>query len=140
MSARHGTTRRPWLFAGLLLVSTCAARADEASLKDSFSAQIASVFGVEGFERSGDELTFAGPDGRGGTGAWVVQIESVAIEPGNSEQQPYEGHVTSTWSFDGAPIDAAVGSMSFLPPVFLETGVAEVCYALWEAEASHWGW
>ena len=74
MSARHGTTRRPWLFAGLLLVSTCAAQADESSLKDSFSAQIASVSGVEGFERSGDELTFAGPDGRGGTGAWVVQI------------------------------------------------------------------
>ncbi len=140
MSARHGTARRRWLVAGLLLVSACATQADEASLKDSFSAQIALVSEVEGFERSGDELTFRGPDGQGGTGAWVVQIESAAIEPGNSEQQPYEGHVTSTWSFDGTPIDAAVGSMSFLPSVFQDTGVAEVCYALWEAEAGHWGW
>ncbi len=133
--------RRAWTLVagGLLAVAACAVQPGEVNLRSSFAEQIASVDGVEDFERDGDELTFSGPDGRGGTGNWRVRIDSVALEPGPDEQVPYQGHVLSSWRRDGELIEP-LGSMSGLPEAFLDTGVAQDCYALWDTASHAWDW
>ena len=135
--------RRAWAAAlvAAVTVTACAARPDEMNLRDSFAEQIASVAGVTGFERDGDELTFSGPDGRGGTAGWRVRIDSAVLEPGPDEQVPYQGHIVSSWYRDGELIEP-LGTMSGLPDAFLDpaVGVAQECYALWDAEANAWDW
>ncbi len=123
----------------LLAVAACAVQPGEVNLRSSFAEQIASVDGVEDFERDGDELTFSGPDGRGGTGNWRVRIDSVALEPGPDERVPYEGHVVSSWWRDGELIES-LGTMSGLPTVIQDAGIAQVCYALWDTAANAWDW
>ena len=68
--------RRAWAatLVGVLTLTACAVQPGEMNLRDSFAEQIASVTGVTGFERDGDELTFSGPDGRDGTAGWRVRI------------------------------------------------------------------
>ena len=102
-------------------------------------AQITSVDGVRDIVRNGDELTFSGPDGRGGTANWRVRIDSAALEPGPNGQGPDQGHVLSSWHRDGELIEQ-LGSMSGLPEAFLDTGVAQDCYALWDTASHAWGW
>ena len=133
--------RRAWtvVAGGLLAVGACAVQPGEVNLRSSFVEQIASVDGVEDFERDGDELTFSGPDGRGGTGNWRVRIDSVTLEPGPDEQVPYQGHVLSSWRLDGELIEP-LGSMSGLPEAFLDTGVAQDSYALWDTASHAWDW
>ena len=132
--------RRAWAgtAAGLLLVVACAVQPGEVSLRDSFAERIASVDGVADFERAGDELTFSGPDGRGGTGNWRVRIDSAVLEP-RDEPVPYEGHILSSWYRDGELIEP-LSSMSRLPDAFLDSGVAQECYALWDTESNAWDW
>ena len=132
--------RRAWAgtAAGLLLVVACAVQPGEVSLRDSFAERIASVDGVADFERDGDELTFSGPDGRGGTGNWRVRIDSAVLEP-RDEPVPYEGHILSSWYRDGELIEP-LSSMSRLPDAFLDSGVAQECYALWDTESNAWDW
>lgn len=124
----------------VLLLTACAMQPGEANLQDSFAAQIAAVDGVDNLERTGDEWTFRGLDGRGGTGDWHVRIESAVLEPREDERVPFEGHIRSIWTLNGTPVDPPVGAMSFLPQVFLDGGIAEVCYALWDAEQNAWDW
>ena len=138
--------RRGWVavVGGLLTLTACAgqrdaAQPDDANLRDSFVAQIASVDGVQDVARYGDELTFSGPDGRGGTAAWRVRIDSAELKPGPDERTPFEGHIASSWWRDGEPIEP-LGTMSGLPTVLQDSGIAQVCYALWDAEQSTWGW
>ena len=135
--------RRAWAVTagGLLAVAACAVQPGEVNLRDSFAEQIAAVDGVANFERDGDELTFSGPDGRGGTGNWRVRIDSAVLEPGPDEQVPYQGHVLSSWYRDGELIEP-LGSMSGLPDAFLDpsVGVAQECYALWDAASNTWDW
>ena len=89
-------TARAVAAGGLLAVAACAVQPDDINLRGAFAEQIAAVDGVEDFERDGDELTFSGPDGRGGTGNWRVRIDSAALEPGPDEQRPYQGHVLAS--------------------------------------------
>ena len=133
--------KRAWtvVAGGLLAVAACAVQPGEVNLRGSFAEQIALVDGVEDFERDGDELTFSWPDGRGGTGNWRVRILSAALEPGPNEQVPYQGHVLSSWHRDGELIEQ-LGSMSGLPEAFLDTGVAQDCYALWDTASHAWDW
>ena len=65
----------------LAVVMACAqAEADEESLKDSFTEQIADSEFVTDFARDGDQLKFSGPDGKGGATTWEVRIESSLVE------------------------------------------------------------
>ena len=126
---------------GGLLVAACAAQPDEVNLRDSFADQIASVAGVQDFERDGDELRFSGPDGRGGLVEWRVRINSTKLTPSPDERMPFEGHIASSWWRDGELIEP-LGGMSGLPDAFLDppVNVAQACYALWDAAANAWGW
>ncbi len=124
---------------GVLTLAACAVHPGEINLRDSFAAQIASVEGIRDFERDDDELTFSGPDGQGGTASWRVLIESTELKPGSDESGPYEGHIVSSWWRNGERIEP-LGTMSGLPTVFQDSGIAQVCYALWDAELNAWGW
>ena len=126
---------------GVLTLTACAVQPGEVNLRSSFAEQVGSAAGVADFERAGDELTFSGPDARGGTASWRVRIDSAVLEPGPDEQVPYQGHIVSSWYRDGELIEQ-LGSMSGLPDVFLDPpiGVAQECWALWDTASNAWDW
>ena len=133
--------RRAWAatLVGATTLTACAVQPGEMNLRDSFAEHMAAVDGVADFVRGGDELMFSGPDGRGGTASWRVHIESAVLEPGPDEQVLYEGHVVSSWSRDGELIEP-LGTMSGLPDAFLDNGLGQECYALWNAGSNAWDW
>ena len=119
----------------------CAAAADpgEDNLKASFAAEIDAVASVGGVERSGDELTFVETREDGAEVRWRVVIDSAAVAEPAAEGAPIQGRVVSSWYADGALIEP-LGSMSRLPAAFLDAGIAQDCYALWDEETGRWGW
>ena len=119
------------------VLAACAVQPGEVNLVSSFGERIAAVDGVTDFEHDGGELTFMGPDGRDGTASWRVTI--VSTELVSNGGRPLEGHVVSSWYRDGEPVEP-LGSMSMLPNAFLEAGIAQVCYALWDAAETRWDW
>jgi len=138
-------TCRRWCAAALvaLVMSACASReANEQSLKDSFAEQIASAGIARDLTRNGDELTFVAPRaGKAGKAdaKWRVRIDSAVLEPQTSERNPFKGSVESSWFADGE-IQLSSGSFSGLPEGFLDMGVGQECYALWDAETMQWSW
>ena len=129
--------------AGLLALGACGApesdTADAQSLRAAFAGQIESVEAVSGFDRDGNEMTFSGPDGSGGEMSWRVVIDSAVVQPWEDESLPYRGVVLSTWSAGGEEIQSA-GSISNLPSDFLEAGIAQDCWGLWDAAERRWTW
>ena len=123
----------------LVALAACAMQPDAVNLRDSFVAQIATVDGVTNVVRDGDELTFSGPDGSGGTGHWRVRFDSTELRAGPGEGAPLEGHITSSWWQDDELVET-LGTMSGLPTVIQDSGIAQECYALWDAEQQSWGW
>ncbi|MDP6582277.1 MAG: hypothetical protein QF681_16610 [Vicinamibacterales bacterium] len=122
----------------LLAVAACApVEPDEMNLRDSFVSQITAVDGVVDVARNGDELTFSGPDDTGRTASWRVRIESAVLKPGPGGET--QGHIVSSWLRDGEEV-VFLGTMSAIPRVYLDTGVAHECYAVWDPAASTWGW
>ncbi len=119
------------------MLAACAMQPGEVNLVSSFGEQIAAVDGVTDFEHDGAELTFMGPDGQDGIASWRVSITSTELL--SNEGRPIEGHVASSWYRDGELIEP-VGTMSMLPDVFLEAGIAQACYALWDEDEGRWDW
>ena len=115
------------------------AEPDAGNLRDSFAGRIAGIAGVTGFERDGDEMTFTGPDGSGGEVAWRVRIDSAVVRPWDDESLPYQGVVLSSWYAGGEPVLPA-GSISNLPSDFLDAGIAQDCWGLWDAAGRRWTW
>jgi len=105
----------------------------------SFAQQIAGVDGVKQFERVESEIMFARPNTDGDVVRWRVVIDSVTVHPSNPDTEPERGDVVSSWYADGVLVEP-VGSMSRLPEAFLEAGVAQECYALWDSDRKTWGW
>ena len=117
--------------------------ADENSLRESFVAQIASVEGVMNFKNEANEITFLGPDGLGGNIEWRVYIDSAMDEPYDDENYPYRGIVLSSWHTEGQEIEitrSPTGSNSNLPAAFLNAGLAQDCWGLWDTTANRWSW
>ena len=119
------------------VLAACAMQPGEVNLVSSFGEQIAAVGGVTGFEHDGEQLSFMGPDGQDGIASWRVSITSTELV--SNEGRPIEGHVASSWYRDGEPIEP-VGTMSMLPDAFLEAGIAQACYALWDEDEGGWDW
>ncbi len=132
---------RALLWAVAAAAAGCAAAVEPGAdnLKASFAAQFGSVESVSGIERTGDTLTFTETQADGAEVRWRVAIDSAAIEPPAVEGAPTQGRVVSSWYADGELIEP-LGSMSRLPDAFLEAGIAQECWALWDAEAGRWGW
>ena len=129
--------------AAVLALTACGggqpALPDADNLRDSFADRIAGIAAVTGFERDGDEMTFSGPDGSGGEIAWRVRIDSAVVQPRDEESLPYQGVVLSSWYAGGELIQPA-GSISNLPSDFLDAGIAQDCWGLWDAAGRRWTW
>ena len=126
----------------LLALAACAAEPDTAdaeSLRAAFAGQIEAVEAVNGFDRDGNEMTFTGPDGSGGEVAWRIVIDSAVVQPWEDESLPYRGVVLSTWYAGGEEIPSA-GSISNLPADFLDAGIAQDCWGLWDVAELRWTW
>ena len=98
----------------LSVLAACAVEPGEENLKTSFVEQIEGVSSVEGLEREGDSIRFTERRADGDDVSWRVTIDFALIEP--------------------------IGTMSRLPDAFLEAGVAQECYALWDENAGAWDW
>ena len=109
------------------------------NLRASFAAQIGSVDSVGGVEQTGDALTFTETQADGTEVQWRGENGLAGVEGGAGEGAPTQGHVLSSWYADGELIEP-LGSMSRLPDAFLEAGIAQECYALWDEETGRWGW
>ncbi len=124
----------------LVVASGCRAAANpDQQLKDSFFQQIQSTSLVHDFHRSGDEVTFSGRYADRPEAKWVVHIDSTAVEHDSDGKTPSKGTIKSTWSVDGQPIRPH-GSESDLPAAFLDAGLAQECWALWDRGSRSWSW
>ena len=133
---------RVWCaIAPLIVCAACGLVADtpESLLEMSFARQIAGVVGVEQFDRVASEMTFTHPNTNGDIVQWRVVLDSASVHPTDSGTEPERGDVLSSWYADGILVEP-IGSMSRLPQAFLETGVAQECYALWDSDAGVWRW
>ena len=122
-----------------VLTAACAPQPGEENLKASFAAQIEAVPTVTSFAREGDELAFTETREGDSDVAWRVTIDSVALEPRPDEAVPFQGNVVSSWYADGELIEP-IGSIYTLPEEFFDAGLAQDCWALWNAEQATWGW
>ena len=129
----------PWVIAAVAAGCAAAVEPGPDNLRASFSAQIESVESVSGVERTGDTLAFTETQADGAEVQWRVVIDSAAVEEPAVEGAPTQGHVVSSWYADGELIEP-LGSMSRLPDAFLDAGIAQECYALWDEETGRWGW
>ena len=140
MASRFGARCLLWIAAAVTAVACAAAVEPTAdSLKASFAAQIDGIASVSGIERTGDALTFTETQSDGAEVSWRVTIDSTVIEPPAVDGAPIQGNVVSSWYADGELIEP-LGSMSRLPDAFLDAGIAQDCWALWDADAGRWGW
>ena len=121
------------------LTAACAPEPGDENLKASFAVQIEGIASVGGLERSGDELTFTQSREGDTAVAWRVTIDSVSLEPRPDDAVPVQGSVVSSWYADGELIEP-LGLMSRLPDEFFDAGLAQECWALWDAEQAAWGW
>ena len=128
-----------WAVAAVAAGCAAATEPGADNLKASFTAQVERVASVSAAERTGDELTFTETQADGAEVQWRVTIDSAVVEEPAVEGAPTQGHVVSSWYADGELIEP-LGSMSRLPDTFLETGIAQECYALWDEETGRWGW
>ncbi len=121
----------------LSVLAACAVEPGEENLKTSFVEQIEGVSSVEGLEREGDSIRFTERRADGDDVSWRVTIDFASIaRPGGA---PVQGAISASWYADGQLIEP-IGTMSRLPDAFLEAGVAQECYALWDENAGAWDW
>ena len=109
------------------------------ALKRSFAEQVQAIVGIDTFERVQDELTFGYPNSDEAVVQWRVVIDSVTLEMDDTRTNPVRGDLLSSWYADGVLVEP-LESMSRLPAAFLDAGVAQRCYALWDADSGEWGW
>jgi hypothetical protein len=108
-------------------------------LRDAFAAQLAANSFVSNVQRDGDEITFAGPAGAGGSASWRVVVRSAVVESNGDPALPYKGTVTSSWYSDGQPV-IPLGRESNLPLELTSNGLAQECWALWNDAVARWEW
>lgn len=136
-----GPARLAAVWIAVAVAAGCAAAVEPGpdNLRASFAAQIDSIESVSGVEHTGDTLTFTETQADGTEVQWRVAIDSAVVEEPAVEGAPTQGHVLSSWYADGELIEP-LGSMSRLPDTFLDAGIAQDCWALWDADAGRWGW
>lgn len=128
-----------WIVVAVAAGCAAAVEPTEDNLGASFAAQIDSIESVSGVEHAGDTLTFTETQADGTEVQWRVVIASAVVEAPAVDGAPTQGNVVSSWYADGELIEP-LGSMSRLPDAFLNAGIAQDCWALWDADAGRWGW
>jgi len=128
------------LLIAAVTVGCAQSKADNESLRASFSDQISESSFVSDFTREGDELSFLGPDRDGGSVEWRVRIDTSLVEPNLfDEAMPYVGRITSEWTADGE-IVGFLGNMTALSQEFLDRGLGQECWAYWVEAENRWDW
>ncbi len=126
--------------AGPAMMGCAPAQADDESLRQSFAERLAETSLVTDFTRTGDELTFTGPDGAGGLAEWRVRIDTMLVEPSElDETMPFEGRLTAEWYVNGELVEW-LGNMTALPREYLDRGLAQECWAYWVEVERRWSW
>ena len=142
---RRGTsppidTRRVLLsFFVIAFTAGCQIAPDEITLRSSFVTQLEEIATVHSVRRSDEELFFTHTNDTGENISWRVRINSSTIRAGVDDSDPTQGHIISSWYADGQLVEA-IGSMSGLPSAFLEAGLAQECWALWDEDINTWDW
>jgi hypothetical protein len=111
----------------------------EQQLKDSFVQQIATTGIVRDLQRNGDSLSFTARYGQQPDAKWRVQIDSATVNPPADGTANDKGLIKSSWYVDGEPIRPR-GDQSDLPLAFLDNGIAQECWALWDSRRHEWSW
>ena len=111
----------------------------EQQLKDSFVKQIASNGIVRDFQQKGDEYFLPRSTGEHPDAKWRVHVDSASIERGADGTTPVKGLLKSSWYADGEQIRPR-GDQSDLPLAFLDQGIAQECWALWDKSKNQWSW
>ncbi len=111
----------------------------EQQLKDSFVQQIASTGIVHHLQRDGDTLSFSARHVDQLDAAWRVHIDSATIESQSAGTTQGKGVVKSSWYVNGEPIRPR-SDQSDLPLPFLDNGIAQECWALWDSRSRQWSW
>jgi hypothetical protein len=128
---------------GVFALLACRARAPaqtrEQQLKDSFVRQIASTGIVRDVQRSGDTVSFTARYRDQPAARWRVQIDSATVDRPPGDPAKERGLVKSSWFVDGEQIRPR-GSQSDLPLPFLDNGLAQECWAFWDAGLREWSW
>ena len=126
--------------AGPAMTGCAPAQADDDSLRESFAERLAETSLVTDFTRTGDEITFTGPDGAGGLAEWRVRIDATLVEPSElDETMPFEGRLTAEWYVNGELVEW-LGNMTALPRECLDRGLAQECWAYWVEAERRWSW
>ena len=121
-----------------LALVACGA-APEQQLTDSFVQQIASSGIVRDFQQNGDEVLFVANYGERLDAKWRVHVDSTSIERDPDGTTPHKGVVKSSWYVNGEQIRPR-GDQSDLPLAFLDQGIAQECWALWDKSNNQWSW
>lgn len=120
-------------------VVACRQANPEQELKDSFLQQIASTPIVRDVQQSGDEVKFSARHGDTPDAKWRVHIDSVSVERQADGKTPDKGLVKSSWYVNDEAIRPR-GAQSDLPLAFLDNGLAQECWALWDKTGQRWSW
>ncbi len=126
-----------------LTLSACRAAAPEPrreqQLKDSFVRQIAASGIVRDLQRDGDTVSFRARHVDELDAKWRVHIDAASIEPDAGGKGPDKGLIKSSWYVNEEPIPPR-GDQSDLPLPFLDAGIAQECWALWDSTHRQWSW
>jgi hypothetical protein len=117
----------------------CQIAPDDVTLRSSFVTQLEEISAVRSVRRSDEEIFFIHTNDIGEDISWRVRIDSSSIRPGADDNAPIQGHIISSWYADGQLVET-LGSMSRLPNAFLEAGLAQECWALWDKDINAWDW
>jgi hypothetical protein len=110
----------------------------EWQLKNAFFAQLASA-GVQDFQRTGNQATFTVRYGSSPNARWRVHVDAATVEHASDGSTLYKGSISSSWYVDDRPI-VVRGDQADLPLRFLDAGVAQECWALWDSHTRLWSW
>jgi hypothetical protein len=109
-------------------------------LRDSFLQQLAANRFIRDVQPAAEEVRFTGPgvDGKERS-AWRVHVDSAVVEKADDPARPFRGVVRSSWYADDQLVRTAPGE-SNLPIELTSNGLAQECWALWDASAGRWSW
>jgi hypothetical protein len=128
------------LAAAACLAAACSTKPGPDSLRDSFASQLQTNKFVRDYQRTGDDLRFSAPGANGEDAAkWRIHFDSASVEENADPAHPYKGIVKSSWYANDQRVMPRLRE-SNLPLQLTANGLAQECWALWDAAAGRWSW
>lgn len=128
------------IVATTVCLAACSHRPGDNTLRDSFASQLAANRWVKDVQRSGDDIRFAGPGVEGkDQSQWRVHIDAAEVAENADAAHPFKGTIRSSWYADDVQVKPR-GRDSNLPIGLQANGLAQECWAFWDAAAKRWSW